>query len=74
MKELLLILTFLLVTSVNGQESEWKLSESISDCTGASNILQSGSYSLEFTGKSGKIKDFTGVGSPYEAQIGRAHV
>jgi outer membrane protein OmpA-like peptidoglycan-associated protein len=59
MSELLLILTFLLVTSVYGQESEWKLSESISDCTGASNILQSGSYSLEFTGKSGKIKDFT---------------
>jgi outer membrane protein OmpA-like peptidoglycan-associated protein len=59
MRELLLILTFLLVTSVYGQESEWKLSESISDCTGASNILQSGSYSLEFTGKSGKIKDFT---------------
>lgn len=58
MRELLLILTFLLVTSVYGQESEWKLSESISDCTGASNILQSGSYSLEFTGKSGKIKDF----------------
>jgi outer membrane protein OmpA-like peptidoglycan-associated protein len=58
MRELLLILSLLLFTSVNGQETEWKLSESISDCTGASNILQSGTYTLEFTGKSGKIKDF----------------
>lgn len=58
MKGLLLILFFLQFAAVIGQEAELKLSESISDCTGASNILQTGTYTLEFTGKSGKIKDF----------------
>jgi outer membrane protein OmpA-like peptidoglycan-associated protein len=58
MKRLFLVLFLLQLWSVRSQELELKLSESISDCTGASNILQSGTYSLEFTGKSGKINDF----------------
>lgn len=57
MRKLLLILSFLFTCSVFGQDTEWKLSESIADCTGASAILQAGTYTLEFTGKSGKIKD-----------------
>lgn len=59
MRGFFLILFLLRLWAVKGQELELKLSESISDCTGASNILQSGTYSLEFTGKSGKLKDFS---------------
>lgn len=39
-----------------GQEET--TSESISDCTGATNILQAGSFSTQFTGKGGMYKDF----------------
>lgn len=36
---------------------EESISESISDCPGAVNILQSGNYSLQFTGKPGVLND-----------------
>ncbi len=34
------------------------LSQSIADCSGAVNLLNLGSFSLQFTGKSGNTEDF----------------
>jgi outer membrane protein OmpA-like peptidoglycan-associated protein len=53
------LLTFGLLLSVFSfaQEEPTSISDAISDCAGASNILQPGSYSLQFTGKGGVVKD-----------------
>lgn len=57
MKLLLLTLSLLLTVFSFAQESTPSVSDAISDCAGASNILQAGSYSLQFTGKGGAVKD-----------------
>jgi len=58
MKLLLLHIALLVVFfSYSQEETKESLSDAISDCAGASNILQPGSYSLQFTGKGGSIKD-----------------
>lgn len=52
----LVALLFLMITVVSfAQEST--TSEDIADCTGATNILQPGSFSSQFTGKGGMYKD-----------------
>lgn len=48
---------FLLLLSFVSKAQESTTSEIISDCTGAANILQAGSYSTNFTGKAGSYKD-----------------
>ncbi len=56
----LLLLTLLLLVQLvvfSQEEAAPSVSDAISDCAGASNILQPGSYSLQFTGKGGAIKD-----------------
>lgn len=45
------------VFSYSQEEPQESISDAISDCAGASNILQPGSYSLQFTGKGGGVKD-----------------
>lgn len=57
--KLLLLFSLLLMQPVVFSQEEAKptISDAISDCAGASNILQPGSYSLQFTGKGGAIKD-----------------
>lgn len=45
------------VFSFSQEEATGSISDAISDCAGASNILQPGSYSLQFTGKGGAVKD-----------------
>jgi len=55
MKELLFILS-LLSFSVYGQDNFF-ISENIADCSGAAEILNPGSYSIQFTGGSGAMKD-----------------
>ncbi len=53
------LLLFLLYISVNVfAQDNTSISDAISDCSGASNILQAGNFSLQFSGKGGLIKDF----------------
>ncbi len=60
MKELLFIASILLGSLLYAQEVERQpVSDVISDCTGASNILQTGTYELQFTGKDGLVKDLS---------------
>lgn len=54
-----IILFTALILSINfsfGQSNE-SISEVISDCDGAMNILEPGTYSIQFTGKSGVVDD-----------------
>ena len=53
----ILALIFILFSLLSYSQEE-TTSESISDCTGATNILQAGSFSTQFTGKGGVYKDF----------------
>lgn len=57
MKLLLFIAACVCSLSLIAQENP-NLSDAISDCSGASNILQPGSYNLQFTAKGGTVKDF----------------
>lgn len=57
MKLLLFIAACVCSLSLIAQENP-NLSDAISDCSGASNILQPGSYNLQFTAKGGIVKDF----------------
>lgn len=57
MVRVLLIFQFLLSSFVFGQVVI-ENSESISDCSGATNILKAGWYKMQFTGKSGIANDF----------------
>lgn len=57
MKLLLFIAACVCYLSLIAQENP-NLSDAISDCSGASNILQPGSYNLQFTAKGGIVKDF----------------
>lgn len=50
------LLTLLVSFSLSAQ-SERKTSDNIGDCDGASNILNPGTFSLQFTGKGGKYND-----------------
>lgn len=54
---LLLLFTVLLLSSVGFSQADPNLSDAISDCSGASNILQPGSFKLQFPAKGGQIKD-----------------
>jgi len=58
MKQLLLLFCLLHAVLSIGQAGQFVTSDAISDCSGAVNILQPGSYSLEFTAKAGANKDF----------------
>lgn len=51
--------TFLLLLTgfVSYSQEEVTMSDAISDCSGGTNILQPGSFSLQFTGKGGMYKD-----------------
>lgn len=53
---LLLFLTFLFTNAFGQQVLE--NSDAISDCTGATNLLKTGEYRMQFPGKGGKINDF----------------
>jgi outer membrane protein OmpA-like peptidoglycan-associated protein len=55
MRKLFWILTLLMCGSLQAQKEI--LSEILSDCDGATNILEPGQYSLQFTGKSGIVDD-----------------
>lgn len=58
MKHLLLLLALLHVAFSHAQDdTNPGISDAISDCAGATNILQPGSYTLQFTGKGGIVKD-----------------
>lgn len=53
---LLLFLSFLSI-HIFGQQI-FESSDAISDCTGATNILKTGEYRMQFSGKGGKVNDF----------------
>lgn len=57
MKQTLLIVFSLLIVPVFGQQI-LESSDAISDCTGATNILKTGEYRMQFSGKGGKVNDF----------------
>jgi outer membrane protein OmpA-like peptidoglycan-associated protein len=56
MKQLLQIIALFIGLFSFGQEVP-SISDAISDCAGATNILEPGTFSLQFTGKGGGIKD-----------------
>lgn len=62
MKLTLLIFFSFLFTVVFGQRI-LESSDAISDCTGATTILKTGEYRMQFSGKGGKINDFQAYSS-----------
>lgn len=58
MKLLLFLAAFVCCWATYAQDNP-NLSDAISDCSGASNILQPGSFNLQFTAKGGIVKDFS---------------
>lgn len=66
LKLLPLLLLHLLVTAQ--EPADLSISDAISDCAGASNILQPGSYTMQFTGKGGAIKDLAAYPSLSDVQ------
>ena len=60
---LLLFVTAWLVGLIGFSQENPNLSDAISDCSGASNILQPGSFKLQFPAKGGQIKDLSGYPS-----------
>jgi outer membrane protein OmpA-like peptidoglycan-associated protein len=52
----LLFLSFFALNALGQQILE--SSDAISDCTGATNVLQTGEYRMQFSGKGGKVNDF----------------
>lgn len=61
----LLLISFLLSAQ---EQQELSISDAISDCAGATNILQPGSYTMQFTGKGGAIKDLAAYPSLSDVQ------
>ena len=57
MKYTLLISLALFFTHVSGQPGLVS-SDAISDCTGATTLLKTGDYRMQFSGKGGKVNDF----------------
>lgn len=53
----LLFLTAFAISVLGYSQDNPNLSDAISDCSGASNILQPGSFKLQFTSKGGQFKD-----------------
>jgi outer membrane protein OmpA-like peptidoglycan-associated protein len=62
MKYTLLIFLSLILAQVSGQQVR-ESSDVISDCTGATTILKTGDYRMQFSGKGGKINDFQAYSS-----------
>jgi outer membrane protein OmpA-like peptidoglycan-associated protein len=62
MKHTLLIVFSLILAQVSGQQAR-ESSDAISDCTGATTILKTGDYRMQFPGKGGKINDFQAYSS-----------
>lgn len=54
----LLVLLAIFSLSLSFAQDNPSISDAISDCAGATNILQPGNFSLQFTGKAGLVKDF----------------
>ncbi|MDF3027754.1 MAG: hypothetical protein K0S23_2061 [Fluviicola sp.] len=52
----LLFISFFAINAFGQQILE--SSDAISDCTGATNVLQTGEYRMQFSGKGGKVNDF----------------
>jgi outer membrane protein OmpA-like peptidoglycan-associated protein len=57
MKSAFLLFFFLFAINAFGQQI-LESSDAISDCTGATNVLQTGEYRMQFSGKGGKVNDF----------------
>jgi outer membrane protein OmpA-like peptidoglycan-associated protein len=57
--KLAFLISILLLSSIAWNQVVIESSDAISDCTGATNILKVGSYRMQFTGKAGKVDDFT---------------
>lgn len=62
MKHTLLIVFLLILAQVSGQQTR-ESSDAISDCTGATTILKTGDYHMQFPGKGGKVNDFQAYSS-----------
>lgn len=62
MKHTLLIVFLLILAQVSGQQTR-ESSDAISDCTGATTILKTGDYRMQFSGKGGKVNDFQAYSS-----------
>lgn len=62
MKHTLLIVFLLILAQVTGQQTR-ESSDAISDCTGATTILKTGDYHMQFPGKGGKVNDFQAYSS-----------
>lgn len=62
MKHTLLIVFSLILAQVYGQQAR-ESSDAISDCTGATTILKTGDYRMQFPGKGGKVNDFQAYSS-----------
>jgi outer membrane protein OmpA-like peptidoglycan-associated protein len=60
---ILLFLTAFATSVLCYSQDNPNLSDAISDCSGASNILQPGSFKLQFPSKGGQIKDLAGYPS-----------
>ena len=57
MKSAFLLFIFFFAINAFGQQI-LESSDAISDCTGATNVLQTGEYQMQFPGKGGKVSDF----------------
>ena len=57
MKSAFLLFIFFFAIYAFGQQI-LESSDAISDCTGATNVLQTGEYQMQFPGKGGKVSDF----------------
>lgn len=57
MKSAFLLFLFFFAINAFGQQI-LESSDAISDCTGATNVLQTGEYRMQFSGKGGKVNDF----------------
>lgn len=68
MKPLLLLAGLLSTIFSFSQEEQISISDAITDCAGAVNILQPGSYSLQFAGKGGAVKDLAAYPSLSQVQ------
>lgn len=62
MKYTFLIVFSLILAQVSGQQV-LESSDAISDCTGATTILKTGDYRMQFSGKGGKVNDFLAYSS-----------
>jgi outer membrane protein OmpA-like peptidoglycan-associated protein len=63
-----ILLFFIAIVCNNSLAQESEISEKISDCHGAVSILEPGSFSTQFSGKSGKYKEFSAYPSLKEQE------